>query len=100
MTLPFGPTRPGGLAPALRAWCDYGAPAAVGRDGPAEDHVVTVADHCISGDHGDVLPHGQAFASERRFRCLQRGGLDQPRVGGERDALFYEHEVAGYEFGR
>ena len=48
----------------------------------------------------DVLRHRQALARERRLRRLQRGGLDQPRVGGNGVAFFDEDDVAGHDLGR
>ncbi len=44
--------------------------------------------------------HGQAFAGQRRFGRLQRGGMDQARVGGNGVAFFDEDEVAGHDFRR
>ena len=86
-----------GLHPRRR---DHRAPAPVSRRRAAEDHVVTVAEPRLSSDRGDILRHRQALACQRRLRRLQRGGLDQPRVGGNGVAFFDEDDVAGYEFCR
>ena len=86
-----------GLHPGRR---DDRAPAPIGRRRAAEDHVVTVAEPRLFRDRSDILRHRQAFARERRFCRLQRGGLDQPRVGRNGVAFFDENDVAGHELGR
>ena len=41
----------------------------------------------------------QALAGQRRLGRLQRGGLDDPRVGRDRVAFLDEDDVAGHEIG-
>ena len=47
-----------------------------------------------------VLRHRQALARERGLRRLQRGGLDQPRVGRNGVAFLDEDDVARHELAR
>ncbi len=79
---------------------DHRVSAPVCRRRAAEDHVVAVAEFGFFRDRQRVLRYRQAFAGERRLRCLQCGRLDQPRIGGNGVAFFDEDDVAGYELSR
>jgi len=79
---------------------NHRAPVPVSCRGTTEDHVVPIARPSVPRDRRSVLRYRQALACERRLRRLQRGRLDQPRVGRHGVALFDEYEVAGHKLAR
>jgi hypothetical protein len=70
---------------------DDGAAASARDGGASEDHVHAVGQADRADRGGDVLEHRLALACERCLVGRQRGGLDEPPVGGDRVA-FAEHD--------
>ena len=70
---------------------------AVGRRRAAEEHVVAIAERRPPRDRRGVLDDGQALAGQSGFGGLQRGRLDQPRVGGNGVAFLDEQDVARHD---
>jgi hypothetical protein len=77
----------------------YGFSMTVSRRGAAEEHVVAVAESDLFGDRRDLLGNRQALARERRLRGLERGRLNQARVGGNGIAFFDQYDIAGHNLG-
>jgi hypothetical protein len=72
----------------------------VRRRGAVEDHVRPIAERRVARDHIGVFRDGQALSRQRGLRRMQRAGVDDAGVGGNRVAFFYEQDVAGNELGR
>src|ERR1051326_8466025 len=74
---------------------DHRAAASVGRRRAAEDHVVAVPETDLVCDRHDVLRDRQTLARQRRLRHLERGFMNQPRVGRNGEERRARSSVAG-----
>ena len=55
--------------------------------------------HLVAVDRRDVFEDRRALTGERGLLDLQRGGQEQPPVGGDAVARFDQHDIAGDELG-
>ena len=76
------------------------ASATEGHRCPAVEHVRAVAQTGLAANRLVIFRHWQTFARQRRLRRLQRRGLDDPRIGGDRVAFLDKDDVARHEIDR
>ncbi len=72
--------------------------ATVRRRGPAEHHVVPVAEGHLASDRRHVFRDGKTLAGQRRLGGLERSRHDHPSIGRDRVAFLDQDDVAGDDF--
>ena len=75
----------------------HAAPAARGDDRAGVQQAAALGQRRVGRDGRDVLVDRLGLAGQRRLLRAQRGGVEQPDVGGHAVALRHLEQVAGHD---